>query len=1208
MSPSNDSINSLSYQGKAILSYSQVVNKNDNHSHIPILAHSQESVLGENDEDEDEEDEFGGASYKKSSNRVNSDDNDESTANAIVEEEEEEEDEDEEEEEEEDEDEDKIIPSDIGCFPELNKGVTVGSVFVVPDEIEAARAFIFNNPTIAKCGVGVGKYLVDELTATVYVGESITIPLVVDTEFYTEYEMVKGYNQRTRKRLTTQVKGISKDALPMVYGQSPFVNVGRELAGLKPFPTATLDCHLLDYVRDRGGVDISIREGKPSELYNLPSLTLVTYAHFATAELNMIFEGTLKKKIKELQVATGNEQISAGRRIFCQTSGKGMIKGEKDFNHDWVSTGHIVNIEGFDYVLRIKIIDTGAIHGIAGYGDVAKAVGLNLAYKDLFTSDEKGRMLDMVIERALDFEKYAIGDLYVYEILELFDEKWQLVYAKLGISDFYRIPKLTIGGTVKQLFEASLAKFFNLSADKWVENLTEIVDKYVKPGSADTLRKMVNFTHCLLSKVEGGRCRNNRPTELRVISKRDKDGKYLNPIIDIDISGCYGEGQRNQEYPFGKPEIFDYKHSKNNHYISLREWLSDYGVKLDLLINSVTSRDAETWNNQDSWGELLSGLWQARITTVQPLKYQQNFFASWFLESSHATDMMAKALHKMKCDSELLTTEMVEFDEDMGNLKVFHNDIKNGVLTHDGLQWILAVASMRQRNEMLDSIKILSSAVYCFSDKIDVDDGVDGLKKLDEKYDSWTGKNTTQRIKNEDGTKSIIMNFKECHAWFSVNLGTLLVDALLVERKKAQIVDGKKSPLDTLFKLCVNTLYGDMVSKFFVTSNPVVGNNITARARALAWYMEVGLYGHQPITDGCAFEIGGVMFAGRDAVNGECINLHREDSKLSQRMIKRGSLGGAEITCEWDDGKVQLIVDGVKIENSMGWIDTMSMKHLQNIFSSVDVLHGITENLTVDKITLETVRIPRIGQFSFESKDIYHSGSFHGSANYLLENPNEQVIKARGYETKREHTGIEIDVEQDSIKFLKSPRYGAKNNPAKDMMRQLLVNPESVIRQIPAIKSGILKVGEYKAHPDKYDELKIEPGDNILKPVLMQEFSLSQFTFQSYDQYMSWKRIIEKMKMKKKQSLEGYFLNEDESLDMQAMSIWVDDAINAGVFDPFILLKNQYRNDTRTARTVKSQVGKSETRGRKMKTVVSVEHPHLATLEALKAELSNPPD
>jgi hypothetical protein len=456
-----------------------------------------------------------------------------------------------------------------------------------------------------------------------------------------------------------------------------------------------------------------------------------------------------------------------------------------------------------------------------------------------------------------------------------------------------------------------------------------------------------------------------------------------------------------------------------------------------------------------------------------------------------------------------------------------------------------------------------------------------------------------------------------------------------------------------------------MVSKFFVTSNPVVGNNITARARAMAWYMEKGFYGFETITDGCGFLLNGVLFSGRDSINGECVNLHRKDSKLSQRKIKRGFLGGEEINCVWIDNPInkstaiiindtkhdcklvddvlfvelkkdkvevqviegqpvltgkyqnkkcrwfqlpQLIIDGDEIENSLQWLDFKAMEHLQNIFILVDVLHKPSESLAVDKESLKVIRKPRIGQFSFETKDIYHSGCFHGSANYLLENPNEQVIKARGYETKREHTSIELDPEQDTIKFFKSNRYGAKNNPAKDMLRQLLENPESIQRQIPAIKSGILKVGDYKNLSDKYDELKLEPGDNILKPVLMQEFSLSQFTFQTYDQYISWKKVIEKSKDENKQSLEGYFLNNDTTLNLQALCQWVDDAIANGIMNPFDELKNPHRNDTRTEKTVKAQSSKTQTKGAKLKRVITIEHPHLTTLTTLKDQLNHPPD
>jgi hypothetical protein len=1054
-------------------------------------------------------------------------------------------------------------------------------------------------PLIVVKGLKPNQYLIDAITDILPVDNSITIPLVIDTEFYTE-KTGNNYQQKSRNLLTTQIKGIHNDAPSVIYAAHKSVNEGRRLAGLKPFLTPSTMFHPVDYLRDIGGVDIDIREAKPSE--KRPPCYFILYAHFATAEINLITTDSVKQRIKQLQRSKGEEQITAGRRLFCQHV-------MSDMTTDSVSLKHIITINGrFEYEVFLKVVDTGAIHGIAGYGDVAKAVGYELLYKDNFNSEEKGRMLEMAVERAKEFEEYSMGDLGVYNILKKFDEQWRLVYEKLGLTSYYREPKLTIGGTVKDLFEAALANYFRVDSKKWNDTLKEIINNFIQPGSADELRKWTNFTRAILSKVEGGRCRNNRPTELSFKNKPNSQGLWENPICDIDISGCYGEGQRNQDYPIGKPEIFDYKQSKNNDYISMRKWLISYGVQIDTLVKSAESGDSAEWNNQENWGELLSGLWQARMSNLAPLKYSQDFFASWFLESSHGVDMLAKSLKDMKCDSEMISTENVSFDEDMGNLKVFNNDIKNGVLTHDGLQWILSVASKRQRNELLDNITITSSAVYCASYRIDVKDGKDGLEKLTENTNNWTGKNTTQRIKNESGNTSIVMDFREYHGWFSVNLGELLVNSLLIERKKAKIVSGEKSPLDVLFKLCVNTLYGDMVSKFFVTSNPVVGNNITARARALAWYMEKGLHGYQPITDGCAFELNAVLFPRSININGECVNLHREDSKLTQKNIKKGSLGGEPILCKWVDGKPYLIINGIKIENSTQWVDKMAMVHLQNTFNLVDVLHRPSESLNVDKKTLEVKRLPRIGQFSFETKDLYHSGCFHGSANYLLENPNGQTIKARGYETKREHTGIELDLEQDGIEFIKSDRYGTKNNPAKDLMKQLLDHPESIKRQNVAVKEGILKLGDYKNRADKFDELGIEPGDNILKPVLMQEFSLSQFTFETYEQYMSWKKVIEKAKMKQKQSLEGYFLNEDSTLNLQALCDWTDKAIASGVMNPFDELKDKNRHDRRTEKTVKAQARKTETRGKQLKRAVVVDHPHLETLNNVKAQLNNPPD
>ncbi len=55
-------------------------------------------------------------------------------------------------------------------------------------------------------------------------------------------------------------------------------------------------------------------------------------------------------------------------------------------------------------------------------------------------------------------------------------------------------------------------------------------------------------------------------------------------------------------------------------------------------------------------------------------------------------------------------------------------------------------------------------------------------------------------------------------------------------------------------------------------------------------------------------------------------------------------------------------------------------------------------------------------------------------------------------------------------------------------------------------------------------------------------------------------------------------------------------------------LKNPHRNDKQTEKTVKTQSYKSKTKSAKIKRVITIEHPHLETLTALKAQVSNPPD
>ncbi len=1042
----------------------------------------------------------------------------------------------------------------------------------------------------------------EKLTGSVKnIKSSLTIPLVIDSEFTDQKR--KKYKQQKRLGLTTQIKGVGIDTPKQIYAHNPLINSGRKMLGLEPFPIINSDFHPIDYLHDCG-LEVDIKQGYDDELKTLSKCFVVVYGHFLTAELNMICNGTVKERIKQLQRSTGDEQITSGRRAICQTT----IDGIK---LDWVSLKHIIRINGIDYELCLKLVDTGAIHGVASYKDFCDSVGWKLTAKDNFTKDEKGKMLDMAVERPIEFEDYALGDLDVYEALNCYYEQWKIVYEKLGLNDYYQVPKLTIGGTVKDLFEAALAAELGLDAinDKdesiWRNSLTEIVDQYIKPASASHLRHFSTMTRALLAKVEGGRCRNNRPTE--VFKRRKIKGKYdVSLICDIDISGCYGEGQRNQSYFIGVPYIFDYEASAiNNEYVTLRKWLTDLGVNIEKLVEAVNNNNREEWNNIKNWGELISGAWYARISTKEKLKYGQDFFASWFTTTKDNLDILAKTIRKMKADSELQDTNWVDFDEETGTLKIFNNEIWNAVLTHDGLQWILAIASPRQRNELLDNIQVLAGAVYPRSQKIDEVDTPKALEILKEKHVTWKGKNTTEVVKDELGNLGTDRKMRQCHAWFEINLGDLIINNLLIERKKAQIQHGKKSPLDVLFKLCVNTLYGDMVSKYFVTSNPVVGNNITARARALAWYMEKGLHGWQTVTDGCAFELNEVMYPGRDNINGETINQHRKESHLKRRKIKRLPL--AEIEYLMKDGEIFIKENETEELKSIGkgsdntHINTKGMEHLQEQFKLVDVLHSETNAIKINK-DLQPEFKSRKGQFSFETKDVYYAGAFHGSANYLLANDSGVYIKARGYETNKLHDSVDISIsEEDKISLFDSERYGKENNPAKDFMTQLLNNAESIKRQVPAVKSGILKIKDYKNLANKYDQIGIEPGDSILRTVLMQEFSLAQFTFQTYEQYMMWFEIINKLKEQDKQSLEGYFLNDDGTLDFVAMTEKVDEMLANGITKPFDEL-DPHRHRQRSENRSENPSNKKGASKKRKK--VSLSHPNLTTYKALKEILN----
>jgi len=144
-----------------------------------------------------------------------------------------------------------------------------------------------------------------------------------------------------------------------------------------------------------------------------------------------------------------------------------------------------------------------------------------------------------------------------------------------------------------------------------------------------------------------------------------------------------------------------------------------------------------------------------------------------------------------------------------------------------------------------------------------------------------------------------------------------------------------------------------------------------------------------------------------------------------------------------------------------------------------------------------------------------------------------------------------------------------------------LLKGEPLARQVSFVKQGILKPNDYKQRRTKYQALGLVPGDGLFKPGLMREFSLSQFTFNTMDQFVKWEKEITKRKNKFGQSLERFFIAPDGTLDFGSMVETVDKLIREG-------------NDT-PLETLDPTLTKPS--------VVMIEHPELGTFISMRALL-----
>lgn len=1077
----------------------------------------------------------------------------------------------------------------------------------------------------------------------------LTVGLNIDTEFWSKPDLTYGkpkiidgyklyYKRGTRQAITTQVKGVYRKTGLILdspdFATNEHVNIRH--------PIAYSGFHPVDYLRLLG-YDIRLSRIEPDEDRPEFLMKFMLYAHFALAEDLMIVDGSY---IRDFQDFVPNlhlkSRLSIGRPYL----------GEPDY----IKLPWKVDFHGVYYQVCVTFIDTGAMHGVASYKNTCLACGTSVEDKDLLDDHKlKMNMHKAYSEKPDEFDRYSLGDLNPFDNLMNNAENFKKIYEALGLKEFYKEPELTIGATTKDLFLGVIGRLFSLKNrddilttselnivkrvlipqdesenengkfkrdytfeelesfkyieptgskeielyndayvkfkreeyDKLMLHSKEILDlltnnliyeshgsdklykifednnedfkqngnvlnnilkSFISESNAKELKFYAKDKRHLNSKVFGGRCHNNKPTQYK------DDGV----LVDIDIDGCYGNGMRNQTFAFGRPVVLGAAYTyntKNNCYMSLDKFLKKM-----------------KWGKEDCY--LVPGLFTITVETEQKLTYSQDLIPSWFGFST-------------KDVKDMTNPNSIALDVNTGEVKILEKEVINGVITWDILQYIFNVFTARERNDLLGKL-VVKTAIYYPS--------YERCNNIDEfltKQHKHQGKNISQSHKKYKSNTTVIVNInEECHAWYGVNMGEMIIDELLANRKMYP----KKTPLNTLYKLVINTLYGTLVSPYFDHGNVVVGNNITARARVLGLMMEKAFYSWQTITDGGVFNINKVVFpkTGKKLYANRLIDLDSKSLKViaQQKLCKFGSLGGFDnIELEYVEkepkltfikGKNRKVIEGWK--NIQPEIDKLAFEHLQKVFPGMDILHKESTLLSVEKdengdIVVDKKGQPKkiykknIGQFNFESKGIFTQGVFHGSANYLLKNPNEIIYKYRSYQKKETD---EINFEDN--KELVSESYENKN-PANNLLTQLLENIDGLLkRQKVSYKTGILKPAEFNNNSEKYKKVGKWPGDSIVKCNLLTELSMAQFHYQTAKQYLAIKREADSNKEKYGQAYEFYFTDENGYLNYPEMIKTLGE----------IILKGRY--------SINKQLDKHRNKERDLTT----DHPHFETKKIFK--------
>lgn len=501
------------------------------------------------------------------------------------------------------------------------------------------------------------------------------------------------------------------------------------------------------------------------------------------------------------------------------------------------------------------------------------------------------------------------------------------------------------------------------------------------------------------------------------------------------------------------------------------------------------------------------------VSTNECLEYEQDFLVSWI--GASATKVKTK-------DKEGNVSYAPLAEYKTGDCRIYRKEAVNTPITSDTVKWIRSL-SKQARNDLLNKLIVKSAIGY----------------------------------KRKDKDKE----------WRSINLGDLLINKLKDKRahykrlfKKSK--DNRYNSLQELFKLVINTSYGVMCSRFFVSSNVIVANNITQAIRLGVYLMEKGLNLQGSITDGCMGSLNKVVYPleNRNVRLNNLTSLYLQSySTLHDNHIRLGALDNAKhIALSWDESCTpQLpiltidygdrtvivrdeIIDGIRHNNVNQWIDDKSWQHLNNLFPDFAYL---------------------LSFLKIETKDVYDSYAYHGAANYELKNPNYSKYAMRGY-SGRKGNSIAIEDDDSEDGFIRLEDYDNSSIP-QAFLSQL---HNSQLKKLPTfIKTKILKSKDFRLN--RYIERsELQCGDDTIEIGLPNYCSLSQYTYLTIEQHDKWAWAASRLKRKYQETFEVFFTNKDGSLNYDLMISELCNLVNSGCHTPINALSNKY--------PVKATIGK----------------------------------